>query len=69
MAGSEPKKCISIGGGAQALVLVVLVAVSATKSLKIHCQNLKILCNLTNFRESIGSVLGIGSIKWVLGIG
>ena len=60
---------IGIGGGAWVLVSVVSVAVSATKSLKIHSQNFKILWNLTNFRKSIGSVLGIGSIGSVPGIG
>ena len=38
----------------------VSVAVSATRSLNVPSQNLKVLCNLTNFRESIGSLLGIG---------
>ena len=44
------------------MVSLVSVAVSATESLKIQSQNLKILCNITNFRECIGSVLGISSI-------
>ena len=51
------------------LVSVVSVAVSVTKSLKIHHQNFKILRNLANFRESIGSEFGIGNIGSVLGIG
>ena len=63
------ERCIGIGGGAWVPLSVVSVAVSAAKSLKIHSQNFKILCNLTNFRESIRSVLCIGSIGSLLGIG
>ena len=59
---------ICIGGVARVLVTVISVAVSATKGLKIS-QNLKILCSLKNFKESIRSVLGGSSIGSVFGIG
>ena len=65
------KRSISISGRGWALVSVVSVAVLVTKILKIDIftsQNL--LCNLTHFRDGIGSVLGVGRYwKRSIGIG